>query len=327
MQRIAEAVRAAKVPLRLNTQPGDTVALIVDTGSDRQVWTAMQAAAIDLGLDPVVTLMTPRGGHNSEPAALVARVVEEADVSFFLTTKALAHSQARSASARRGHTTVFMEELTVDMLLQAGSEDDYRRMEAVALAVNRMWDEGEDVHIVSAAGTDLRCSVKGRRGFNITGIASPSPFVGGKRCAFPDGECGIAPVEGSAQGVVVVDVSMHGLGWLQEPLRLEIRDGQVVGIKGGAQAAQLEKHLAQHGDEHSRNFPAELSIGLNPALTYTGSVRTDKKVLGGIHLALGASHDIGGTVHSKLHMDAVIDRPTITVDGRRIMDKGALTIA
>ena len=45
--------------------------------------------------------------------------------------------------------------------------------------------------------------------------------------------------------------------------------------------------LEKHGDKNSYNCPAEISIGLNPKVTPTGWMRTDKKMYATSHIGMG----------------------------------------
>ena len=44
----------------------------------------------------------------------------------------------------------------------------------------------------------------------------------------PTGEFNVAPVEGSANGKLVIDLTMHHIGRLLTPIELTVKDGRVV---------------------------------------------------------------------------------------------------
>jgi leucyl aminopeptidase (aminopeptidase T) len=142
----------------------------------------------------------------------------------------------------------------------------------------------------------------------------------------PDGEVGIAPLEGSAQGTVVWDASVHSLGLLREPVRLTVEDGWVVRVDGGEQARELEEHLASLDDPNVYYCPAEIAIGINEAVRITGTMREDKKALGTVHIAVGTNVDIGGTITARTHIDGLLRRPSLWIDDRRVLDGGRLLV-
>lgn len=67
---------------------------------------------------------------------------------------------------------------------------------------------------------------------------------------------------------------------------------------------------------------AELGIGLNPKAKIIGLVLEDEKVLGTVHIALGNNLSFGGDNDVPLHLDGVILKPDIYVDGKKIMSRG-----
>jgi aminopeptidase len=55
-------------------------------------------------------------------------------------------------------------------------------------------------------------------------------------------------------------------------------------------------------------------------------VLEDEKILGTAHVAFGASAAIGGTVQVPVHLDCVITRPTVEIDGEPIVRDGELLV-
>ena len=137
--------------------------------------------------------------------------------------------------------------------------------------------------------------------------------------AVPNIEANISPVEGSAQGLLVVDGSIpySGIGVIREPIVCRIEEGFVVEIEGGEQAAFLNSLLARQHDRYVYNI-AQFAIGLNPECRqFTGEMLNDEGVNGTIHIGIGTSANLGGTVQAKTHFDAIIQSPTVWLDGDR----------
>jgi leucyl aminopeptidase (aminopeptidase T) len=122
--------------------------------------------------------------------------------------------------------------------------------------------------------------------------------------------------------VIVVDGTMIGKGRLETPIRMAVRDGRVVEISGGEEAAILRRMIEPYG-EAGRNI-AELGIGTNDKAMLSGVVLEDEKVLGTVHMALGDSASMGGSVHVPIHLDGVMLHPTLVVDGRTVLEDGRL---
>ncbi|UCF56149.1 MAG: aminopeptidase, partial [Deltaproteobacteria bacterium] len=62
----------------------------------------------------------------------------------------------------------------------------------------------------------------------------------------------------------------------------------------------------------------------NDCAQLSGIVLEDEKVLGTAHFALGNNISFGGSTDVPIHLDGVLRDPTITVDGKRIMQQGHL---
>jgi aminopeptidase len=71
---------------------------------------------------------------------------------------------------------------------------------------------------------------------------------------------------------------------------------------------------------------AELGIGTNGRARPSGNVLEDEKILGSCHVAFGASAAIGGTVQVPVHLDCVVMKPDVSVDGEQFVREGALLV-
>jgi leucyl aminopeptidase (aminopeptidase T) len=140
----------------------------------------------------------------------------------------------------------------------------------------------------------------------------------------PDGEAAIAPVEGTSEGTLVVDHTMDNLGLLDRPIRMVVRGGRVAETVGGASAETLKTLLAG-ADANATNI-AEFAIGTNEHARLIGSMTEDKKYWGSVHIAIGDNHVIGGEVVSELHLDGLLLRPTVELDGTIIVQDGRLLV-
>ena len=111
------------------------------------------------------------------------------------------------------------------------------------------------------------------------------------------------------------------IGQVTEPFRMEIRDGRIANVQGGAQAQQLSEILNRK-DPGARNFAAELALGTNPACRLIPKSREIKKKLGQAHVALGDNLSLGGKVDSAIHLDIILLRPTVVLDDDVVLDDG-----
>jgi len=199
---------------------------------------------------------------------------------------------------------------------------DYQEIAAITQRLKEHLQGKDKVRITTPLGTDLTCSIAGRDIKADTGlIHQPSQFGN-----LPAGECFVAPLEDSAEGVLVVDKSFPELV-VKQPVRLVFEKGRVVAIEGGAEAQELLRRI-DYGEqlEHGENCRviAELGIGTNPQARLTGKLMTDEKVMGTIHVAIGDndSPSYGGVNPAPIHIDGVVGKPTLVVDGKTLIEDG-----
>ena len=105
---------------------------------------------------------------------------------------------------------------------------------------------------------------------------------------------------------------------------MRVSGGFVREISGGAQTKKLKQTLDSAG-ELAYNV-AELGIGTNDKAKLVGSVLEDEKVLGTVHMALGDNMSMGGRISVRSHLDGIILKPTLLVDGVILMKDGVLKI-
>jgi len=197
---------------------------------------------------------------------------------------------------------------------------DYAAVGARSRKYADVLTRGATVRITNGEGTDITMSLAGRAGNPDTGVYhSPGDFGN-----LPAGEAYIAPLEGTANGIFVVDGAMAGAGYLGERIKIHVRDGYAAEIEGSAAAAALQEMVSPLGLP-ARNI-AELGIGTNEKAMITGTVLEDEKVMGTIHIALGDNSHMGGIVAVPSHLDGIVLAPTVVVDGVTIMDSGKLIL-
>lgn len=305
--------KACRIALEecLGTREGEEVLVVTDTPME-SIGRAFFEAAGSLGAEPLLLLMHPREVSGQEPPAGVGAALSRVQVGVLATSKSLSHTRARREATAVGVRIASLPGATEDMLIRA-LPVDYRILEEECLRFAQLLTQGREVFLTSPGGTRLHLGIEGRRGFIDAGnLKKPGSFGN-----LPAGEACIAPVEGTAQGVLVVDGSMAGIGLLQEPIKMRVEKGMVVEIMGGEEARSLERLLAPYGPE-ARNI-AELGIGLNPAARITGRVLEDEKVKGTVHVAIGDNRSFGGQVEAPVHLDGVILRPKLYLDGQLIL--------
>jgi leucyl aminopeptidase (aminopeptidase T) len=209
-----------------------------------------------------------------------------------------------------------MPGVTEEMLARVMGAD-MRKLEERGALVSERLSDGSEARITCPRGSDLRLGLEGRTAINDAGaLGEPGAFGN-----LPCGEGFIAPVEGTGRGTLVIDGSIAGIGRVEAPVSLTVRDGHLSDATG-AEGARLLELLTAHGADGTS--VAELGIGTNEAAILTGEILEDEKILGTAHVAFGASAAIGGTVQVPVHLDCVVLEPTVEIDGVAIVQSGEL---
>jgi leucyl aminopeptidase (aminopeptidase T) len=316
MSDLEQAVHAVVVDC-MGVREGEEV-LVVCNPATIGLGERLRGEAGRAGADAVTMLMTERGSHAAEPPASVAAAMAAADVVLCPTVQSLSHTAARREASERGVRIATLPGVTEELLarvMSADMEGLRRKGEAIASLLTG----ASEVHITSAEGSDLRFSIDGRTGIPDAGDLTEPGVFGNLPC----GEGFISPVEGTAEGKLVVDGSIATLGIVDEPVEMTVAGGLLTDATGEMGAKLLE--LLAVGGEGGRNV-AELGIGTNEKAVLTGNVIEDEKLLGTCHVAFGASAAIGGTVQVPVHLDCVVMRPTVTVDGTDLVRDGELLV-
>lgn len=260
-----------------------------------------------LGFDPLLLEYFPGQVHGEEPPPLLASILRASQVALLITSKSLSHTQARKSASQKGARIASLPGITYQVALRT-LKFDYRKCKRKIQALAQKLTESKTIRVKSSLGTDIVFSVRGRKGFADTGIYTQPGDFGN----LPAGEACIAPREGTAQGIVVIDGSIAGFGRLKKPVILKIEDGYLVESK----PSRFFEYLSRYG-KSARNL-AEFGIGMNPVAVVTGNVLEDEKVKGTAHFAFGTNISFGGKIYSQVHIDAVLFNPRIYLQGVEI---------
>lgn len=213
--------------------------------------------------------------------------------------------KARDGGARIGRIDVSPE--TADAL-----DVDYAAMQRLGERIKKIIDLGSTIKVTSDAGTDMEASIAGREARVQDGVADHD----GSFQNYPAGEVSIAPVEDTAEGTVVVDACLAGIGKLAAPVSLDFAKGRVRRVRGDKEAEKFLGEVEACGVGCGRL--GEISFGINPRGKLVGSIINDQKILGTFHVAMGSDVYIGGKVKARGHLEAVSRGYKLYVDGQEV---------
>lgn len=299
----------------LDLSPGEEL-LVICNPSTEELGALLRIHAQGEGGEATLAVISERDSHAAEPPRTVAAAMLAADIIAAPTIQSISHTEARRKASEAGARVASMPGVTGEMLARVMSAD-LRKLRERGAALSRALGAGVEARITCANGSDLRLRLDERSAIVDAGAL-------GMRGAFgniPCGEAFIAPVEGAGEGKLVVDGSIAAIGEVAEPVELTVREGHLVEASG-PEGERLLALLGEHGSDGTN--VAELGIGTNEAAELTGNILEDEKILGSAHVAFGASAAIGGTVQVPVHLDCVVMRPTVEVDGTPIVEAGEL---
>jgi aminopeptidase len=175
---------------------------------------------------------------------------------------------------------------------------DYARMDRDCQPLAERMRRTDRVRLKGPGETDLSFSIK-----DIPII----PCCGDRN--IPDGECFTSPVRNSVNGVIHFNTSTIYNGLTFDNVRLEFRDGKVVGANSDSNSDQLNSILDT--DDGAR-YVGEFAIAFNPyILEPMKDILFDEKIAGSLHFTPGRAYEEADNGNrSEIHWDLVlIQRP------------------
>ncbi len=234
--------------------------------------------------------------------------------------------QTKGHKARLGHCPG----ITMDMLTEgalAFTADEHLKMQTSARSLMNALHHTIQIEITNSAGTELSLRVDGRSFFTDTVIDRKTM----KWMNLPTGEVLVAPVEDSLTGELVCDMAIGGVGPIETPVVLTVRNGRVQ--ESRCENARILKRVKDSlSTDGNARIVGEFAFGINPKARFTDEFLEAEKILGTIHIAFGNNSDFpGGQNPSNNHLDFLVSRPTVEVlnkDSSRqnILSKGILSL-
>jgi 2,5-dihydroxypyridine 5,6-dioxygenase len=196
-----------------------------------------------------------------------------------------------------------------------------------------MFEKAEEIRVTSPAGTDFTCNKKGRPGSAQVGVVDRP----GRWDNMGSGLASCAPLEDSANGIMVIDVGEpyfppFPIRRASDRVKLTLSDGKIKKIEGKADGKILESWFAKVNDERSY-IMSHISIGTHENANFdAGEIMEWESYLGGMLIAYGSNFfsapdrfsGLGGANHVPSHIDMALKNCSCYLDGEKILDEGKL---
>lgn len=301
------ADRAVNQALRL--KPGEKYLLVTDTPK-LEIAEALAFYAKKAGAEVTTYLMTETLRPITEPTRQFKELIRGASATTYLLEGRFPEKPFRGFMVAEGskHGRIcMMPGITRDMMERLVAVD-FSEMAKFTKKIIRAVKDAEIV-VENAAGTRIAFSVKGREWHAGVGDISRKGMHGN----LPAGECFTAPVEETFTGTIAIGLIDDKLG----PGRMTFKEGRLVGYKG-AGVAEVIKTV---GDDPTARVIGEFGIGTNKGARICPNMLEAEKAFGTVHFAIGDSYGIGRN-KSRFHFDALVDKVTITANGKTIAKDG-----
>jgi len=270
-----------------------------------------------LGAEASLLIIGERDVAGAEPPPPAAAAMLRADVVVAIPEKwNMVHTDARAAATAAGVRFLNFSVTPEEMMRQPISIADYELIARKTERLAQLLTEANEARVTSLAGTDITMSLKGRRAMGAHPMSEPWTGMG-----IPGiGEATLAPVEGTAEGVAVIDIALAGRNrLLREPVHMLVRGGRIADLKGPKEEVEWLRELASR--DEGANVICQLAIGTShmvPAEPIGGAI--DRQREGRIHIAFGRNDDFGGTNFSRVHVDCLFGGTSVFLDGKPVIE-------
>jgi leucyl aminopeptidase (aminopeptidase T) len=303
----------------LNVKSNENLLIIADDKSEAIMVEALFKETINIGGTPIISIIPSNWKSHTTLPKPVQASLEYANVVIGVTRGTAAPSyDPEVARLLREKRIRYMSMVlrSLDNFINGAALADYDEVYNYAKKLAKAM-HGNRIRVKTKLGTNIEADMGGARIIIEAGFA----INPGDSAAFSDGEVSFTPLEGTANGTVVVDGPIAYIGKPSEPLKLEVKNGRVSRVYGGREAEPLVDMMSK--TQNLDNF-AEFGMGVNRYARLNGDWQEEKKAYGNLHIALGDNIYYGGKVKCDIHMDMVIYKPTVEIDGRIIVDEGKL---
>lgn len=260
-----------------------------------------------------------------EPPAEVVKACQKADISILHTQFSLSHTQAGQAIKKYHHRGASLPGVNYQLMMKT-FDLDYQQMKNLGDKIQFKLKQADSITISSAAGTQISAKIRKKHIFNDSGLVRKGEF-----CNLPAGEVFFAPLEGTTQGIFIINAAIADFNLAScKPnsilIKVTIKDGYACQFENLSPASspdlakQLPAKLKKIGPQ-AFNI-AEIGLGTNQKTNPYGQIIEAEKAYGTVHLAFGNNFVIGGKIKVPIHLDALTMQPTVIVDQKVILKNG-----
>ncbi|MBP0636270.1 2,5-dihydroxypyridine 5,6-dioxygenase [Cupriavidus sp. AcVe19-6a] len=336
-----QMIEAWRKVLRLSRlEPGQTVTILTSAATHPQTLSTALTATQSMGAIVNRLDLPPVNGEKAlsrdalaylgttpltgNPAAIAA--LKASDLVLDLMTLLFSPEQHEIL---QGGTRILLAVEPPEVLVRmVPCEADRERVKAASQRLA----SAREMHVVSPAGTDLRCPLGEFPAISEYGFVDAP----GRWDHWPSGFALTWPNEGAAHGTIVLDkgdILLPQKTYVTEPIRVTVEAGFATRIEGGLHAELLSEYMASFNDPEAYAI-SHIGWGLQPRAHWStlglynreATIGMDARAFEGNFLfSLGPNNEAGGHRTTACHIDIPVRRCTVRLDGVDMVTAGKVT--
>lgn len=318
-------------------QPGQTVTILTSSNTHPQTLSAANLAAKHKGAIVNRLDLTPVNAEKSlsrdllsyfgttpltdNPAALAALKASD----LVLDLMVLLFSKEQHEILAGGTKILLAIEPPEVLVRMVPTIEDRDRV----LAASKKLGAAKEMHVTSAAGTDVRFKLGDFPVLEEYGFTDKP----GRWDHWPSGFLATWSNEGSANGRIVLDrgdILLPQKSYVQEPVTLTIEGGYVRNIEGGLDAELLREYMESFDDPESYAI-SHIGWGLQDRAYWSVLSFYDREATAGMDArafagnflwSTGPNNEAGGKRETACHIDIPMRHCTVELDGEEVVRRG-----
>ena len=306
-----------------SVEEGENVLILYDK-TTKDLLYFFKKASEDLNINLSFLEVSLLKNHGTEINSYLSSKMKRNDLVMALLKKSIAHTKARMHFNSIGGRFLSLPDYNFGMFSHPSILFDFKSQLQITKKITNILSKSDHLEVRSSLGTSLKMNIKGRKANCCPGFVDKNHLLGSP----PDIETNISPIEEESNGKIIVDgsITVESIGLLKTPVELEIIDGKIKSFKSKDQIIKknIEEIFSNIKNPKAYDL-AECGIGLNPMSKLTGNMLTDEGAFGCIHFGFGSNITVGGKNDVPFHLDFVIKKPDLFIDGFKIIERGNLS--
>ncbi|MEK7624602.1 MAG: aminopeptidase [Patescibacteria group bacterium] len=318
-----QAVKCVKI------KKGEKVVIITDE-STTNIGVAIKRAVACITKDVYFFVMEDFGKRPLNFPKKIGKILAKADASFYVAQdvkgegRTFDNPMLKVVAANKKLRHAHMSGITAEVM-KSGMCSDYKEVKRVSRFVYEKVKNASWIRVTTAKGTDFTAEFSSGIKWKVyDGDVTPKDWYN-----LPDGEVFTSPI--IVNGMIVIDGVLGDyfdkkFGTLENtPLVVKMENSRVKTDNVRCKNKALKKEFLEYIFENENgNRVGEFGIGTNTGLKkLIGNLLQDEK-FPGIHIAFGSPYpdETGANWDSDGHLDGVIKKSTVYVDGKMLMKNG-----